>query len=96
MSIRVKALLTASSRIGFACKFATAPGPRSTGIEPTALSHEATETRMSRSEKIVSGIAIGVLMAGFATRIVEVSAARSPNPQPRVAHMQNASDLQDR
>jgi hypothetical protein len=36
---------------------------------------------MSPSEKIVSAIAIGVLMAGFATGLLELSAARSFYPQ---------------
>jgi len=95
MSITLRAPSTASSRRCFARKVGIVPGPRWTGVEPAVLSHVATETRMSRSEKIVSGIAIGVLMAGFATRIVEVSAARSFHPQPFVAHIQNAADWRD-
>jgi hypothetical protein len=82
MSIRVKTL---SGRP------AIAPGPRSTGMVP-ALSQEAAETRMSRSEKVVSGIAISVLMAGFATGMLGVSAARSFHPRARVAHIQHGAD----
>ena len=92
MRIRVKALSTAPSRSELARKVAIAPGAGSTGIGPAAFSHGTTQTRMSRSEKIVSGIAIGVLMAGFATGMVGVSAAQSFHPQPRVTHIQNAAD----
>jgi hypothetical protein len=81
VNIRAKALPTAKLRSGLACKVVIAPELRSTGIVPTVLSQDAADTRMSPSEKIVSGIAIGVLMAGFATGMFGLSAARSFYPQ---------------
>jgi hypothetical protein len=78
MSIRVTALSPASLRSE---PVVIAPASRLSRIVPVPLSREAAEARMSPSEKIVSGIAVGVLMAGFATAMLEHSAARSFHPQ---------------
>ena len=75
---------------------AIVPGSRSSGIVPTALPEQSAETQISRSEKVVSGIAISVLLAGFATGILGGSAARGIHPQPRVAHIEHDADWRDR
>jgi hypothetical protein len=71
---------------------AVAPRLHSTGIAPAALPQRRAETQISRSEKIVSGIAISVLLAGFATGIPGVSGARGIHPGPRVAHIEHHAD----
>jgi hypothetical protein len=88
MSIRMKALSRRTTAI--------APEPCATGIVPAALPQKRAETRSSRSEKIVSGIAISVLLAGFATGILGVSGARGIHPESRVAHIEQDAHWRDR
>jgi hypothetical protein len=88
MSTKVKALSNNAPAI--------APVSRATGIVPAALPEERAETRSSRSEKVVSGIAISVLLAGFATGLLGASAAPGIHPEPRVAHIEHDADWRDR
>jgi hypothetical protein len=88
MNVRVKTVSKGAPDI--------AQGRRSTGIVPATRPQESVETRSSRSEKIVSGIAISVLVAGFATGLLGASAARGIHPEPRVAHIKHDADWRDR
>jgi len=78
MSVRVKAQPRRTPAIVL--------GSPSTGIAPAALSRGNADRRISRSEKIVSGIAIGVLLAGLAGGTHRVSAARGFRSEPHVTH----------
>ena len=85
MSVKTKA-----TSIGGA---AVSLGPRSTEIGPITLPQQSAELRMSRSEKTVCGIAMGVLLAGFATGILGASAAQGSYAQPHVAHIEHDTKL---
>jgi hypothetical protein len=67
---------------------AIAPGSPSTQIAPAALSQEGADRRISRSEKIVSGITIGVLLAGLAGGMHKASPARNFRSEPHVTHVE--------
>jgi hypothetical protein len=87
--------MSLDARISLMGAAAIAPGSRSTEIEPAAP-RRSGETPISRSEKIVSGIAISVLMAGFATGILGISPARGFRSEPHVAHLEHDTHRRDR
>ena len=91
MGIEVRGL-PAPPRRGSAREVAITSGPRRTRTVPAAISREAAETCVSRSEKIVGAIAISVLIAGFAAGALGVSDHRSLHAQPHVRQLQTATD----
>jgi hypothetical protein len=54
-----------------------------------------TNRKSSRSEKIVSGFAIAVLAAGFATGVFAQSDYRGPRADLRMIHFVLSQDLQN-
>ena len=87
--------MSLKGRISSSGAAAIAPGSHSTEIEPAALRRNA-ETRISRSEKIVSGIAISVLMAGFTTGILGISPPQGFRSEPHVARIEHDTHRRDR
>jgi Mg2+ and Co2+ transporter CorA len=61
-----------------------------------ANSAAMTNTKMTRSEKIVTGLAVAVLVAGFATGVFAKPINASPHAPGSAAHMVSGEAHRDR